>query len=139
MFDRTAQPLKSALYLLLLSVPMSWIWSDTLTFDSMQSRVQSYVTVLLETYLKLQQLLVILRPIVLCPQRLAALGFTPACVDSVTQKLEPNKDRKEWKWQLQRSVCFEDDINAALESGMRNIVMNHCKRRSDGRASGYDW
>ena len=36
-FGRTAQPLKSALYLLLLSVPMSWIWSDTLTFNSMQS------------------------------------------------------------------------------------------------------
>ena len=66
-FDRTAQPLKSALYLLLLSVPMSWIWSDTLNFDSMQSQVQSYVTVLLETYLKLQQLLVILRPIVFVP------------------------------------------------------------------------
>ena len=49
-FDRTAQRLKSALYLLLLSVPMSWIWSDTLTFDSMQSQVQSYVTVLIETY-----------------------------------------------------------------------------------------
>ena len=50
-----------------LSVPMSWIWSDNLTFDSMQSRVQSYVTVLLETYLKLQQLFVILRPIVFVP------------------------------------------------------------------------
>lgn len=56
MFDRIAQPLKSALYMLLLSVPMAWIWSDILTFDSMQSRVQSYVTVLFETYLKLQQL-----------------------------------------------------------------------------------
>ena len=57
------------------------------------------------------------------PQRLAAFGFTPACADSVTQKLEPKKDRKEWKRQLQRSVCFKDDINAALESGMRNIFI----------------
>ena len=54
---------------------------------------------------------------------MAAFGFTPACADSVTQKLEPKKDRKEWKRQLQRSACFKDDINAALESGMRNIFI----------------
>ena len=66
-FDRIAQPLKGALCLLLLYVPKSWTWSDTLTLDSVQSQAQSYVTVLLETYLKLQQLLAILRPIVFVP------------------------------------------------------------------------
>lgn len=59
----------------------------------------------------------------ICPQELAALGFTPASADNVTQESQPKRDRKEWKRRLVTHVCFADDISFALESGK---CMHNC-------------
>ena len=53
----------------------------------------------------------------ICSQRLAALGFIPASTDTVKQKSEPEKDRKEWKRQLMSHIRSMDDKSVALESG----------------------